>query len=76
MTGVVKYRTNILFNLGKAAANCKSTITNMYKAVLPLYWTQINKDTFSTKNKAKQKEISKFQNKRHVFWDEIDIYIV
>ena len=63
MTGVVKYRTNFLFNWGKAAANGKSTITNMYKPVLPLYWTQINKDTFSTKNKANQKEISKFRNK-------------
>ena len=37
MTGVVKYRTNFLFNLCKAAANGKSTITNMYKVVLPLY---------------------------------------
>ena len=74
MTGVVKYRTNFLFNLGKTAANGKSTITNIYKAVLPLYWTQINKDTFSTKNKANQKEISKFRNKRHIFCDEIDIY--
>ena len=46
----------------------------MYKAVLPLYWNQINKNTFSTKNKANQKKISQFQNKRHVFCDEIDIY--
>ena len=74
MTGVVKYRTNLLFNLGKTAANGKSTITNMYKAVLPLYWTQINKNIFTTKNKANQKEVSKFRNKRHVFCDEIDIY--
>ena len=29
MTGVVKYRTNFLFNLGKEGANGKSTITNM-----------------------------------------------
>ena len=61
MTGVVKYWTDFLFNLGKAAAYGKSTITNMYKVVLPLYWTQINKDTFSTKHQANQKEISKFR---------------
>ena len=54
MTGVVKYRTNFLFYLGKAAANSKSIITNMYKVVLQLYWTQINKDTFSTKNQSNQ----------------------
>ena len=66
MTKVVIYKTNFLFNLGKAAANGKSTITNMYKLVLSLYWTQINKDTFSTKNQANQKEISKFRNKRHI----------
>ena len=70
---VVKYRTNFLFNLGKAAANGQSTITNMYKVVLPLYWTQINKDTFSTKNQANKKEISKFRNKSHIFCDKIDI---
>ena len=73
MTKVVKYRTNFLFNIGKAAANGKSTISNMYNAVLPLYWTQINKDTFNIKNKANQTEISKFQNTIHVFCDEIDI---
>ena len=60
MTGVVKYRTNFLFNLSNKAANGKSTITNMYKAVLPLYLSQINKNTFSIKNKANQNNISKF----------------
>ena len=74
MTGVVKCKTNFLFNLGRAAANGKYYITNMYKVVLPLYWTQINKDIFSTKNQANQKEIFKFRNKRHIFCDEIDIY--
>ena len=48
MTRVVKYRTNFLFNLGKEAANGKSTITNIYKAVLPLYWTKIHKEKCST----------------------------
>ena len=65
MTEVVKYRTNFLFNLGKEAQNGKSTITNMYNVVLPLYWSQINIDTFSTKNKSNQNEIFKYQNKRH-----------
>ena len=65
MIGVVKYRTNFLFHLGKEAANGKSSIMNMYNAVLQLYWTQINKDTFSTKNKVNLNEISKFKNKRH-----------
>ena len=60
MTGVVKYRTNFLFNLGKEAANNKSTITIMHKALLPVYWTQINKNTFITNNKANYNIISKF----------------
>ena len=30
MTGVVKYRTNFLFNLGKEARNGKTTVINMY----------------------------------------------
>ena len=68
MTEVVKYRNNFLFNFNKAAANGKSTITNMYNVVWPLYLTQINKDTFRTKNQANQKEIFKYSNK--------DIYFV
>ena len=52
MTGVVKYKTNFLFNLVKEAANGNmyKYITNMYKTVIPLYWSQINTDTFSTNN--------------------------
>ena len=35
----------------------------MYKAVLPLYWNQINEDIFNTKIKAKQKKFLNFKIK-------------
>lgn len=34
MTGVIKYRTNFIFNVGKETQNIKSTITTMYKEIL------------------------------------------
>ena len=74
MTGEIRYANNFLFNLGRLAANGKSTITHMYRKVLPLYWTQISKDTFNSKNKSNNKDLYNYQNKRHVFCDEMDIY--
>ena len=51
MTGETKYSTNFLFNVGRSAANGKRIISKMYQRVLPIYWDEICKDTFSSKNK-------------------------
>ena len=74
MTGDIKYTTNFLFNLGRLAANGKSTITNMYRKVLPIYWDQISKDTFNSKIKSNQKDMYKYKTARHIFCDEMNIY--
>ena len=74
MTGETKYSTNYLFNLGRTAANGKSTVSKMYKRVLPIYWAEISKDTFSSKNKANHKDLYNYQTSRFIYCDEIDIY--
>ena len=72
MTKEVTFRNNFLFNLGKKAVNGQRTITNIYKAVLPLYLNQINKIHLVLK-KMLIKKISKYQNIRHIICDEIVI---
>ena len=74
MTGETKYSLNFLFNLGRSAANGKSTISKMNQRVLPIYWAEISKDTFSSKNKANQKDRFNYQTSRHIYYDDIDIY--
>ena len=46
----------------------------MCKRVLPIYWAEISKDTFSSKNKANQNDLYNYQTSRFIYWDEIDIY--
>ena len=74
MTGETKYLTNFQFNLGRTAANGKSTISKMYQRVLRIYWAKISIDTFSSKNKANQKDVYNYQTSRYIYCDDIDIY--
>ena len=73
MTGETKYSTNFLFNLGRNAANGKSTVSKIYQRLLPLYRAEISKDTFSYKNKANQKDFYNYQTSRFIYSDEINI---
>ena len=56
MTVETKYSTNFLFNLGRTAPYGKSTISKMYQRVRLIYWEEISKDIFSSKNKDNQKK--------------------
>ena len=66
MTGETKHATHFLFNLGRTVANGKSTVSKMYQRVLPIYWAEISKDTFSFKNKANQKDLYNYQTSRFI----------
>ena len=76
MVGETKYSTNFLFNIGKTAANGKSMISIMYQRVLPIYFAEISKDTFSFQNKANQNDLYNNQTSRFIYCDEIDIFHV
>ena len=51
MTGNTFFYTNFLFNVGSLAANSKSTTSDIYEKVLPIYGDKIASDTFNFKNK-------------------------
>ena len=66
MRGETKYATNFLYNLTRSAANGKSTASKIYPNVLPIYWAEISKDAFKSKNKFHHKKFFNYRTSRHI----------